>query len=298
MNWTYWNWNQNSRTCAGVWNSWLFQLNIEKALTCCSKYFKLKEVVLLSLATGWPWFILSLELQMGIWAEWWAGLVVETAKLFNFYFPAPDCFFDADVGTLYVLCIQFTLMYIHVYEITFSNCLTWTAFWLRATLSHRDFWFHWAIIFQRCLIECGGKKKKSSTLVICHEPDGLCEMARNYSKIIFSFLCLKSTPHQIAQTAVPLGSWGISWKLHRIKLSWPCHINITMYFSSHALQADIQEEIGMGRYILALLQGTTIHCAECLQAGRHTQLYGWNLPDPQILLLMSIFENQRRWWPF
>lgn len=47
-----------------------------------------------------------------------------------------------------------------------------------------------------------------------------------------------------------------------------------MYFSSHALQADIQEEIGMGRYILALLQGTTIHCAECLRAGRHTQLYG------------------------
>lgn len=97
----------------------IFQLNIDKALTCSSKYFKLKAAVLLSSAPRWPWFILSLELQMRIWAEWWTGL--ETAILFNFYLPFPDWFFDADMGSVCVLCVQCTLMYIHIYGITFRN---------------------------------------------------------------------------------------------------------------------------------------------------------------------------------
>lgn len=54
------------------------------------------------------------------------------------------------------------------------------------------------------------KKISSSALLICHEPDDLCEMARNGSKIVFAFLCLKSTAHQIAETAVALGSYSIS----------------------------------------------------------------------------------------
>lgn len=105
-------------------------------------------------------------------------------------------------------------------------CLTWAAFSLKATLSHRVFWFHWFIIFPEMSQSVERKKKSSSALLICHEPDGLCDMARNDSEIIFSFLCLKSTAHQIAQTAVALGSQN----LLRVKLSWPCYINITMYF--------------------------------------------------------------------
>lgn len=120
------------------------------------------------------------------------------------------------------VCLVYTMhpdVHTYLWDHFQELCLTWAAFLLKATLSHRVFWFYWFIIFAETSLECGEKKKSSFCLLTCHEPDGLCEMARNDSKIIFSFLCLKSTAHQIAQSAVALGSWSISWNLHRAKLS-------------------------------------------------------------------------------
>lgn len=123
MNWTYWNWNHSSRSCAGVWNSKvnlnifeeIFQLNIHKALTCSSKNFKLKEAVLLSSAAGWPWLILSLGLHMRIWAEWWA-------LQFNFCLPSPDWILML-MWDLCVSCVYSApwCTYIYIYGITFRN---------------------------------------------------------------------------------------------------------------------------------------------------------------------------------
>lgn len=86
-----------------------------------------------------------------------------------------------------------------------------------------------------------------------HRPNGLCKVARNDHKTILHFCALNSLLAELSKLPGALRSWNISWNLHRVKFSWLCYINTCVYFSSHALQADIWEEIGMGRYILALL---------------------------------------------
>lgn len=68
----------------------VFQLNIDKVLTCSFKYFKLKQAVLLSWAPGWPRFILSLGLWMRIWAVRWAGWAMQAIKPLSLYLSSPD----------------------------------------------------------------------------------------------------------------------------------------------------------------------------------------------------------------
>lgn len=141
--------------------------------------------------------------------------------------------------------------------------------------------------------------RKNSPIQICLislGPDSLCEVAKNSLKSIFYISVLNSL-HAKLQTAMTVRSWNISWNLHSVKLSWLCCIHpstcIYKYFPSH-----FWEEIGEGTYILAVHWKTTSLCSAWLQAKWSIRLYGWNLPDPLMLLLIFLFENQERWWPF
>lgn len=105
---------------------------------------------------------------------------------------------------------------------------------------------------QRRLLNLKGGGRSCSGLLNSYGPDDLCEVARNYHKIIFNFCALNLLHTKLCKLPVALRSWNISWKLQS-KIVLALRINICVYFSSHALQADIWEEIGMGRYILPLL---------------------------------------------
>lgn len=196
-----------------------------------------------------------------------------------------------------VLCIQHTLTYVHRSMGSLSGTLS---FRVESYSFPQSFLVLLNHHFPRqdSRVWRGKKSQFCSGLLISRGPDGLCEVARNDQKIIPHFCALNSLHTKLCKLAGAPRSWNSRWNLHRAKLSWLCCINICVYFSSRALQADIWEEIAMGRvYISSARRPPCFALNACMQ----DDIFSFMDEICQILkcfLLVSIFENQRRWWPF
>lgn len=155
--------------------------------------------------------ILPLELQMRIWVVRWAGWVTQAVKLLSLYPPSPDRFLGAEVGSLYILCIQHTSTYIHIHRLTFRNSKQLPCW--KLLFPTEFFGFTESSFSQRRILSVKGGGKSCSGLLISHGPDGLCEVARNDHKIIFHFCALNSLHTKLCKLPVALRSWNISWNL-------------------------------------------------------------------------------------
>lgn len=199
LDWTCCNWNQSSGSCC--WSVKLkanlniflklFQLNIDKVLSCSFKYFKWKKQSCFpepqdDLDSSFP-------LNSGWGFEWYDeldGRHKQESCWVSISQPQTRCWGRLSVHKH----IHHTLTYIHSYR-SFFVCFTEPSF------SQRRLW------------SIKGGEKFCSGLLISHGPDGLCEVARNDHKIIFHFCALNSLHTKLCKLPVALRSWNSSWNL-------------------------------------------------------------------------------------